>query len=205
MWGDIIISVMFDPLQTCNLMDCSLPGSSVFGILQGIIVEWVAVPSSRGIFPIQELNPYLLQLPHCRQILYSWATGEAPYVCVCVCVYTHILIYIYGEINKMVPVRVFCRLFFEQWFTQLCNSWGHLQHCACTSQGTCLLQATLCGIPVWTSPWQPWWLLGWSDNMAMLYEVMVWLHCCYIMVMLQLLIRLLCQAGERLYYVCCAS
>ena len=32
----------------CNFMDCSLPGSSVHGILQVIILEWVAMPSSRG-------------------------------------------------------------------------------------------------------------------------------------------------------------
>ena len=29
-------------------MDCSLPGSSVHGILQARIVEWVAMPSSKG-------------------------------------------------------------------------------------------------------------------------------------------------------------
>ena len=32
----------------CKPMDCSLPGSSVHGILQARILEWVAVPSSRG-------------------------------------------------------------------------------------------------------------------------------------------------------------
>ena len=31
----------------CNPMDCSLPGSSVYGILQARILEWVAKPSSR--------------------------------------------------------------------------------------------------------------------------------------------------------------
>ena len=30
-------------------MDCSLPGSSVHGVLQAIILEWVAIPFSRGI------------------------------------------------------------------------------------------------------------------------------------------------------------
>jgi len=29
-------------------MDCSLPGPSVHGILQARILEWVAVPFSRG-------------------------------------------------------------------------------------------------------------------------------------------------------------
>jgi len=32
----------------CNSMDCNLPGSSVRGILQARILEWVARPSSRG-------------------------------------------------------------------------------------------------------------------------------------------------------------
>ena len=33
---------LFDP------MACSLPGSSVHGILQARILEWIAMPSSRG-------------------------------------------------------------------------------------------------------------------------------------------------------------
>ena len=32
----------------CDPMDCSPPGSSVHGILQARILEWVAMPSSRG-------------------------------------------------------------------------------------------------------------------------------------------------------------
>ena len=39
------------PLQSCptlcNTMDCHPPGSSVYGILQARIPEWVAMPSSR--------------------------------------------------------------------------------------------------------------------------------------------------------------
>ena len=39
-------------VQSCptlrNPTDCSLPGSSVHGILQARILEWVAMPSSRG-------------------------------------------------------------------------------------------------------------------------------------------------------------
>ena len=34
-------------LTLCNPMDCSPPGSSVQGILQARILEWVALPSSR--------------------------------------------------------------------------------------------------------------------------------------------------------------
>ena len=43
-------------------MDCSPPGFSVHGILQAWILKWVAMSSSRGIFLIQGLNPFLLCL-----------------------------------------------------------------------------------------------------------------------------------------------
>ena len=35
-------------LTLCDLRDCSLSGSSVHGILQARMLEWVAMPSSRG-------------------------------------------------------------------------------------------------------------------------------------------------------------
>ena len=36
-------------LTLCDPMVCSLPGSSVHGIFQARILEWVAMPSSRGL------------------------------------------------------------------------------------------------------------------------------------------------------------
>ena len=43
---------MFSVTQSslCSPMDCSPPGSSVHGILQARILEWVAMPSSRRSF-----------------------------------------------------------------------------------------------------------------------------------------------------------
>ena len=38
----------FSGVQLCDPMDCSLPGSSAHGMLQARILEWVAMPSSRG-------------------------------------------------------------------------------------------------------------------------------------------------------------
>ena len=35
-------------LTPCNPMDCSLPGFSVHGTFQARVLEWVAMPSSRG-------------------------------------------------------------------------------------------------------------------------------------------------------------
>ena len=55
--------------QSCltlgDLMDCSLPGSSVYGTLQARILKWVAISFSTGL-PRIELSSHL----HCRQILY---------------------------------------------------------------------------------------------------------------------------------------
>ena len=50
----------------CDPVDCSPPGSSIHGILQARILEWVAISFSRGIFPTQGSNPGLL---HGRQTL----------------------------------------------------------------------------------------------------------------------------------------
>ena len=35
-------------LTLCDPMDCSLPGSSVHGILQTRILQWAAIPFSKG-------------------------------------------------------------------------------------------------------------------------------------------------------------
>ena len=43
-------------LTLCNLMDCSPPGSSVHGILQAKILEWVAIPFSTE-FPDPGIKP----------------------------------------------------------------------------------------------------------------------------------------------------
>ena len=59
----------------CDPIDYSPPSSSVHGILQARILEWVAISSSRGIFPTQGSNPGLL---HCRQILYHLSHQETP-------------------------------------------------------------------------------------------------------------------------------
>ena len=47
-------------LTLCDSMDCSLPGSSVHGVLQARILQWVAVPFSRGSLAIgRQVQTYL--------------------------------------------------------------------------------------------------------------------------------------------------
>ena len=49
-------------LTLCDPMNCSPAGSSVHGIFQADILEWVVVSSSKSIFPTQGSNPHLLHL-----------------------------------------------------------------------------------------------------------------------------------------------
>ena len=62
-------------LTLCHPMDCTLPGSSVHGILQATTLEQVSIPFSRGIFPTQGLNPGVL---HCRRIPYHLRHQTSP-------------------------------------------------------------------------------------------------------------------------------
>ena len=72
-------------LPLCDPMDCHLPGSSVRGILQARILEWFAIPFSRG-----SSQPKDGIWVSCigRRILCHCATRESLciYACVCVCV-----------------------------------------------------------------------------------------------------------------------
>ena len=58
-------------LTLCDPMDCRPLGSSVHGILQARILEWVAMPSLQEIFLTQGLNSCLLGLLH-------WQLGSLP-------------------------------------------------------------------------------------------------------------------------------
>ena len=49
-WWGCCCSVTPWWLTLCDPMDCSLPGTSAHGVLQARILEWVAMPSSRGSF-----------------------------------------------------------------------------------------------------------------------------------------------------------
>ena len=82
----------------CNPMDCSPLGSSVHGILQARILEWVAIPFFRGVFHTHGSN---LGLLHCRPILYH-LSHEGKIKC---CVPPHSLF----RVSEITPV------FYSRW------------------------------------------------------------------------------------------
>ena len=65
-------------LALCDPMDSSPPGSSVHGILQARIPEWIPRPSSRG--SSHGWNLHLLYLLHCRWILYPLSHLGSPLI-----------------------------------------------------------------------------------------------------------------------------
>ena len=73
-------------LTLCDPTDCSPPGSSVQGILQARILEWVAMPSSRGYFPLKDQTH--VSCISCIGRLYHCATWGSP------------LIYYYVSVKK---------------------------------------------------------------------------------------------------------
>ena len=73
MYTHVCVPSPFSRVQFCDSTDCSLPGSSVHGILQARILEWVAMFSSRwsSWVATQGSNPCLLCLLH-------WQVGSLP-------------------------------------------------------------------------------------------------------------------------------
>ena len=63
--------------QLCTPMDWSPPGSSVHGIFLARILKWVAMPSSRGIFPLTLKLPKLDVTRHVDPVLFS-PTSHCP-------------------------------------------------------------------------------------------------------------------------------
>ena len=80
-WGSVAVAHVCTRaklLQSCQTlsdpMNCNSPGSSVHGMLQARILEWVALPSSRGVPPPPPgIEPSSLKSPAlARRALYRW-------------------------------------------------------------------------------------------------------------------------------------
>ena len=98
---DPMDSVMPDYLDP---RDRSPPGSSVSGILQARILEWAALPFSRGSSHPQELNPYRVLFfttePPVKKpllcvelfIIFSWQAGKGAFGHIQKCIMGHLII-----------------------------------------------------------------------------------------------------------------
>ena len=78
----VLCAKLLQSCQTlCDTMDCSLAGSSLHGILEARILEWVAVPSSRGSSHHKDRihSSYIFCIV--RRVLYHYChLGSPPYI-----------------------------------------------------------------------------------------------------------------------------
>ena len=70
-WINLLAKLLQFCPTFCDPMYCSMPDSSLSGILQARILEWVAIFLLQGIFPTQGSNLCLLCLLH-------WQSGSLP-------------------------------------------------------------------------------------------------------------------------------
>ena len=76
-------------LTICNPMDCSLPGSSVHGILQAGTLEWIPISFSRGSSWLRD-RTQVSCIAH--GFFITWASREAP---ICMMIPSHIFQFLY--------------------------------------------------------------------------------------------------------------
>ena len=114
-------------LTLCDPMDCSLPGSSVYGDSPGQNTGVGCHALLQGIFPTQQSNP---GLPHCRWILYRLSHQGSPSSLPAKNNLSH---YHASDTGRLVwrhtPVRV------STWDTELCRGTGARHTVTCSRWG----------------------------------------------------------------------
>ena len=97
-------------------MDCSSPGSSVHGILQARILEWVAISFSRGSFwPRDQIHVSCIT----GRFFTIWATRD-PYILGYFIIYQFInWVYLTLKILPLIPNMYYLKIFFSLFFTAL--------------------------------------------------------------------------------------
>ena len=92
-------------VRLCFPMDCSLPGSSVHGIFQARVLEWVAISFSRGSSQPRDLtrvSHIVGRRFYCLTYQGSTYFMVTEYICICICmcVYIHTYICVLWEISS---------------------------------------------------------------------------------------------------------
>ena len=80
-WGRIVRHAARSCTTLGDPVDCSPPGSSVHGTLQARILEWVAMPSSRGSSWPRDRTHVSYVFRTGRRVLYHCTTWEVPQTC----------------------------------------------------------------------------------------------------------------------------
>ena len=96
-------------LTLCDPMDCSLPGSSIPGILQARILKWIAMPSSSGSSqPRDRTQVFYIA----GRFFTIWATREAHFStrCLCILVIIKVSVQQFQYLWAWIFISLFCIL-----------------------------------------------------------------------------------------------
>ena len=123
----------FSRVRLWDSMDCSLPGSSIHGILQARILEWVAMPSSRessppGIKPTSLIGRRVLYHSHhqgCPKCLNAFLLSSSEIVT--------LLTFMCDNMYRILPTRetnlsfsiqrFYCGFITESWLVEILPMW----------------------------------------------------------------------------------
>ena len=143
----IVIPTCMLVAQSCptlsDPMDCSPPGSSVHGISQARVLEWVAIPFSR----ISSWPRDRTQVSHIADRFFTiWVTREAPYM--------HKLSLLLKLHQKIQLIT----LLFSCWVMQSWNGWSTDTNCASRvpGWGPELVHNQVCLFTTSQSEWVKW-------------------------------------------------
>ena len=79
LWCRCCVLSHFSRVQLCGPVDCSPPGSSVPGTLQARMLEWAAIPFSRGSSQPRGWTHISYDSSIGRQVLHHWCTLGSPW------------------------------------------------------------------------------------------------------------------------------
>ena len=116
-------SYMLSHVRLCNPMDCSPPGSSVHGVFQARVLEWVAISFSRESSQPRDGTQHLLHLLHWQVDSSAQAPPKKPILTNSILKYRMVISPIYKAVQMLkenlyfhmtlflITMKVFCQCF----------------------------------------------------------------------------------------------
>ena len=144
-------SQLFQSCPTlCNPMDCSLPGSSVHGIFQAIVLKWIAISFSRGSSQARDQTwvSRIVDRPSEPPTFNVYSISNINF-CFSVCLRLDNPVYFWGTSGKaQKQIKTWCDLvldFFLKFVFKRRRHWG------LPGEKICLVTGTLClqNVIVW--------------------------------------------------------
>ena len=114
-------------LTLCNPMGYSPPGTSIHGVFQARILEWVAIPFSRGSSQSRDQTHVSSIFCIGKQILYHWAIQEVPNTSLSFPIQPRSLLHGWAEMSFLKKQRSWLQTTWCIWTDYLSLTWFSLR------------------------------------------------------------------------------